>query len=49
MRRSIFERELIPVWRNRLLTEITPDDLRTRCAKIVDEAHRRRPSMCGIS
>jgi integrase len=36
MRRSIFERELLPVWRNRLLTEITPDDLRTHCGKIVD-------------
>lgn len=28
MRRSIFARELLPVWRNRLLTEITPVDLR---------------------
>lgn len=36
MRRSIFERELLPVWRNRLLTEITPDDLRAQCAKIVE-------------
>jgi integrase len=36
MRRSIFERELLPVWRNRLLTEITPDDLRTLCGKIVE-------------
>ncbi|WP_292530334.1 site-specific integrase [Methylocystis sp.] len=36
MRRSIFERELMPVWRNRLLTEITPDDLRAHCAKIVE-------------
>ncbi|SFJ71786.1 site-specific integrase [Bradyrhizobium sp. Gha] len=36
MRRSIFERELLPVWRNRLLTEITPDDLRAHCAKIVE-------------
>ncbi len=34
--RSIFERELLPVWRNRLLTEITPDDLRTHCGKIVE-------------
>ena len=33
MRRSIFERELLPVWRNRLLTEITPDDLRAHCAQ----------------
>ncbi|TPL35526.1 site-specific integrase [Mesorhizobium sp. B2-4-8] len=36
MRRSIFERELLPMWRNRLLTEITPDDLRAHCAKIVE-------------
>ena len=36
MRRSIFERELLPVWRNRLLHEITPDDLRAHCGKIVD-------------
>lgn len=36
MRRSIFERELLPVWRNRLLSEITPDDLRAQCAKIVE-------------
>lgn len=36
MRRSIFERELLPVWKNRLLTEITPDDLRAHCGKIVD-------------
>lgn len=36
MRRAIFERELRPVWRNRLLTEITPDDLRALCAKIVE-------------
>ena len=36
MRRSIFERELLPVWRNRLLTEIMPDDLRAQCASIVD-------------
>lgn len=36
MRRSIFERELLPVWRNRLLTETTPDDLRAQCGKIVD-------------
>ncbi|KJC59069.1 integrase [Bradyrhizobium sp. LTSPM299] len=36
MRRSIFERELLSVWRNRLLTEITPNDLRAHCGKIVD-------------
>lgn len=36
MRRSIFERELLPVWRNRLLPEITPDDLRAHCAKVVE-------------
>ena len=36
MRRSIFERDLLPVWRSRLLTEITPGDLREHCLKIVD-------------
>src|SRR3984893_5202007 len=36
MRRSIFERELLPVWRNKLLAEIAPDDLRAHCASIVD-------------
>ena len=36
MRRAIFERELKPVWQNRLLNEITPDDLRAHCAKIVE-------------
>jgi hypothetical protein len=36
MRRAIFERELLPVWRKRLLTEITPGDLRAHCATIVE-------------
>lgn len=36
MRRSIWERELLPIWRNRLLTEISPNDLRAHCGKIVD-------------
>jgi len=36
MRRTIFERELLPAWRKRLLTEITPDDLRTHCGAIVE-------------
>jgi integrase len=34
MRRTIYERDLLPVFRNRLLTEITPDDLRAVCAKV---------------
>ena len=36
MRRSIFERELLPAWRNRLLPEISPGDLRAHCVGIVD-------------
>ena len=36
MRRSIFNREVLPKWRSRLLTEITPDDLRAHCKSIVD-------------
>lgn len=36
MRRSIFNRDVLPQWRNRLLTEITPDDLRAHCKSIVE-------------
>ena len=34
MRRSIYERDILPTFRNRLLTEITPDVLRAMCAKV---------------
>jgi integrase len=34
MRRVIFDRDIVPVWKNRLLTEITPDDLRALCLKV---------------
>lgn len=34
MRRSIYERDILPTFRNRLLTEITPDDLRMMCARV---------------
>lgn len=34
MRRSIYERDLLIPFRNRLLGEITPDDLRALCAKV---------------
>jgi len=36
MRRAIFERDLLPQWRNRLLTELTSEDLRAHCMTIVD-------------
>ncbi len=36
MRRSIFNREVLPQWRTRLLSEITPDDVRAHCKSIVD-------------
>jgi integrase len=36
MRRVIFDRDIVPVWKNRLLTEISPDDLRALCAKVKD-------------
>ena len=36
MRRSIFVREVLPQWRNRLLNEITPNDLRAHCLSIVE-------------
>jgi len=35
-RRAIFDRDILPVWQNRLLTEITPDDLRALCLKVKD-------------
>lgn len=34
MRRSIFERDILPTFRNRLLTEIVAEDLRAMCAKV---------------
>jgi integrase len=34
MRRAIFDRDILPVWKNRLLMEITPDDLRALCLKV---------------
>jgi integrase len=36
MRQAIFDRELAPKWKSRLLNEITPDDIRALCAKIVE-------------
>jgi integrase len=36
MRKAIFDRELAPNWKNRLLGEITSDDIRALCAKIVE-------------
>jgi Arm DNA-binding domain len=45
MRRSIFDRDIVPAWKNRLLIEILPDDLRALCAKVKDRgrACNRRP------
>ncbi|TWB30482.1 tyrosine-type recombinase/integrase [Nitrospirillum bahiense] len=34
MRRIIYERDILPTFRNRLLTEIEPDDVRAMCAKV---------------
>lgn len=34
MRRSIFERDILPTFRNRLLTEIPHEDVRALCAKV---------------
>ncbi len=33
MRRAIFERDILPAFRNRLLTEIAPDDVRALCER----------------
>ncbi|MCZ4328220.1 hypothetical protein O4H28_18260, partial [Brachybacterium paraconglomeratum] len=34
MRKSIIDRDILPVFENRLLTEITPDDLRALCTNV---------------
>ncbi|ATQ57030.1 tyrosine-type recombinase/integrase [Paracoccus yeei] len=34
MRRTIYERDILPTFRNRLLAEISPEDLRAMCAKV---------------
>jgi integrase len=34
MRRAIFDRDIVPAWKHRLLKEITPEDLRALCAKV---------------
>jgi len=34
MRRAIFDRDILPDWKNLLLSEIEPDDLRALCEKI---------------
>jgi len=34
MRKTIFDRDILPGWKNRLPEEITPDDLRALCIKI---------------
>lgn len=34
MRKSIIDRDLLPAFQNRLLTEISPDDLRALCNKV---------------
>ena len=36
MRKAIFDRDILPVWKNRLMREITPDDLRALCIKVKD-------------
>jgi integrase len=36
MRKAIFERDILPTWKNRLLSEVTPDDLRALCGKVKD-------------
>ena len=36
MRKAIFDRDILPAWNNRLLTEITSDDLRALCGKVKD-------------
>src|SRR5690606_601671 len=34
MRKHVIDRDILPVFQNRLLVEITPDDLRALCMKV---------------
>jgi integrase len=36
MRRAIYDRDILPAWKDRLLTEIRADDLRALCLKVKD-------------
>jgi integrase len=36
MRRHIYDRDIAPAWKSRLMTEIFPDDLRALCKKVKD-------------
>lgn len=36
MRRAIFERDVLPTFKSRLLKEISPNDIRALCAKVKD-------------
>lgn len=36
MRRHVFDRDIAPAWKKRLLVEITPEDLRGLCKKVKD-------------
>ncbi|AZO32028.1 MULTISPECIES: site-specific integrase [unclassified Mesorhizobium] len=36
MRKAIFDRDILPIWDKRLLTEVTAGDLRALCAKVRD-------------
>ncbi|MCA0048205.1 tyrosine-type recombinase/integrase [Mesorhizobium sp. B283B1A] len=36
MRKAVFDRDILPIWDKRVLTEITSDDLRALCAKVRD-------------
>jgi len=34
MRRHVYDRDIAPAWKKRLLFEITPEDLRQLCGKV---------------
>ncbi len=34
MRRHIYDRDIAPTWKNRLLSEVAPDDLRALCSRV---------------
>lgn len=49
MRKSIVDRDILPAFKNRLLVEISADDLRALCNKVKARERLLRPSTSGTS
>ena len=49
MRKHVVDRDILPVFQNRLLNEITADDLRALCSKVKGARGARRRCMSATS